>query len=439
MKPGSAARCVPRGRKGSVKKIEGFVVGVCLLTLLSSVAVGQQVYAATKVPNSSPNTPTTINNLGQVLVNQITPTEVSVSSWNRLGAISALTLGGVDDLGTAMNGNNDVAGTGQETSNGDPQAFLLQAGGATRWLGTLGGPGSWANGLNNSDQVVGVSFTGAGQRHAFLWTEGAGMQDLTPDLTSPFGSVATAINSAGEVVGYYYPEGATDVVAFTWTKAGGLQTFATTGTMAFAVNDAGTVAGQVLTAAGRHAFSWTSAQGLVDLGTLGGAMSTAMGINSNGWVVGSSLASDGSGMLRGFLWTPTGGMQDLTAISNLGGAQPYSIEVNDYGDIAIADGKQVVLLTPKLTGQVLSSANPSQSGSSVKFTTTLTSIAGPPPNGESVQCSVAGEVVSTGTIANGVGQCSVSGLTHGNHAVSIIYPGDVYFEPVRILVMQTVD
>jgi len=438
MRPGGGARRVA-GRTGSVKNIQGFVVGFCLLTLLSGFALGQQIYAATRVPNSAPCTPTAINNSGQVLVNQITPTDASISLWNLLGSVDGLTLAGASGLGTAMNGNNDVAGTGQETANGNPQAFLWQADGSTEWLGTLGGPGSWANALNDSRQVVGVSFTGAGQRHAFLWTDDGGMQDLTPDLTSSFGSVATGINSAGEVVGYYFPNGATNVVAFTWTKANGLQSFETSGTMAFAVNDAGTVVGQVQTAAGRHAFTWTSANGMVDLGTLGGSMSTALSINNNGWVVGSSLTSNGTGLLRGFLWTPTGGMQDLTTISNLGGAQPYSIQVNGYGDIALDDGKQAVLLTPKLTGQVVSSANPSPSGNSVIFTTTLTSIAGPPPTGESLQCSVGGVVLSTGTLTNGVGQCSVSGLNPGTHVVTITYPGDVYFEPLHITVTQVVN
>jgi probable HAF family extracellular repeat protein len=425
-----------------VKKIEGFVFGACLLTVLSSFAAGQQTYSygCVKVPNSSPFTPTGINNAGQVLADQVTSTSASMSLWNLTGNVEGVNTTGANDIGAAINANNDVAGTGTETVGGNPQAFLWQANDSTtNWLGTLGGATSAANAVNDKRQVVGVAFTGSGQRHAFLWSADGGMQDLTPDVTSPGGSVATGINSAGEVVGYYYPNGATNVVGFSWTSAGGLKSFGTPGTLAFAINDAGTIVGRTETASGWQAFTWTSAGGFVYLGTLGGTMSTGLSINNNGWVVGTSLATPNTGMLKGFLWTPTGGMQNLSTVSNCGGMQPYSIQVNDYGDIALSFGTQVELLAPKMTAQVTPSENPLASGNSVTFTTTLSSIAGPPPNGESIQCSVAGTVVSTGTLKGGAAQCNISGLSSGRHTVTVTYPGDVYFQPIHVNVTEVVN
>src|SRR5262245_39244071 len=45
-------------------------------------------------------------------------------------------------------------------------------------LGTLGGPGSNAQAVNESGQVVGWSPLASGELHGFLWTEQAGMRDL---------------------------------------------------------------------------------------------------------------------------------------------------------------------------------------------------------------------------------------------------------------------
>src|SRR4029453_4362381 len=51
---------------------------------------------------------------------------------------------------------------------------------------------------------------------------------------------------------------------------------------------------------------------IVDLGTLpGGDFSQALGINDRGSIVGTSTSSFGS---RAFLWTPTGGLQDLNGL-----------------------------------------------------------------------------------------------------------------------------
>ena len=77
----------------------------------------------------------------------------------------------------------------------------------TQWLGSLGGGTERGSGINDSGAVVGLSYTATYKQHAFLWTQAGGMQDLTPDLTSIGGATAVAINSANEVVGYYFPNG----------------------------------------------------------------------------------------------------------------------------------------------------------------------------------------------------------------------------------------
>jgi probable HAF family extracellular repeat protein len=66
-------------------------------------------------------------------------------------------------------------------------------------LGTLGGGYSGAFGINARGQVVGYSFTAAGDVHAFLWEAGKGMQDLGT-LGGGY-SVAFGINARGQIVG----------------------------------------------------------------------------------------------------------------------------------------------------------------------------------------------------------------------------------------------
>ena len=81
------------------------------------------------------------------------------------------------------------------------------------------------------------------------------MQDLTPQLTSSGGATAMAVNSANQVVGYYYPNGNSGALGFLWTQNGGLQNLGAAGTLAFGINDSGTVVGQTPVAKGyRHAF-----------------------------------------------------------------------------------------------------------------------------------------------------------------------------------------
>ncbi len=398
--------------------------------LFSGFAFAQAVLSVVKVPGSSPNSLIAINNGGRVVVNTGTG---QVSTWDRISGTQVLGLSGNNSAGAAINSSGDVVGAGDPGNSGNLQAFFWQPTGGAQWLGSLGGNWSAASGINDAGAVVGLSFTSAYMRHGFLWTQGGGMQDLTPDLTSNVGATAMAINSSNQVTGYYVPNGSNSTQGFLWTQAGGFQSLGSAGTLAYDVNDSGTVVGQSPAANGdRHAFSWTQAGGIKDLGTLGGGQSSALGINSRGWIVGTSLTSSGSGILHGFLWTPSGGMQDFSVLAGLGASQQaYSLQVNDFGVVAISTNKGCYLLVPKMAATITSSVNPSVVGQPVTFTATLTSIAGPPPDGEMVQFVVSGRVYGSSPLKGGVTQFTTSAIPVGSHIVVAKYFGDANYLPAK--------
>ncbi len=356
-----------------MKNTNKIVIVAVFALLFSGFAFSQAVLKIVPVPGSSPNSLIAINNGGRVVVNSGTG---QVSTWNRISGTQVLGLSGNNSVGADINSSGDVVGAGDPNNSGNLQAFFWQPTGGAQWLGSLGGNWSAASGTNNSGAAVGLSYTSAYMQHAFLWTQGGGMQDLTPDLTSNGGATAVAINSSNQVTGYYVPNGSSNTQGFIWTQAGGLQSLGSAGTLAYAINDSGTVVGQSPDANGnRHAFSWTQAGGIKDLGTLGGGQSSALSINSRGWIVGTSLTSSGTGILHGFLWTPSGGMQDFSVLAGTS-QQAYSLQVNDFGVVAISTNKGCYLLVPKMASTITSSANPSVVGQPVTFTATMTSIAG---------------------------------------------------------------
>ena len=184
-------------------------------------------------------------------------------------------------------------------------------------LGVL--PGYISSGgfaLSANGQVTGYTTNGASPDHAFRWTSGGGMQDL--GTLGGSDSYGNGINSAGQVAGvstYTYGNNR----AFLWTPGSGMQLLPTLGGLrseAIAINDSGQVVGVSTDAFSPRdrAFLWTATGGIQDLGALSGDnASQALAINASGQVVGGSYNTTSSGNTHAFRWTAAGGMQDLGA------------------------------------------------------------------------------------------------------------------------------
>jgi probable HAF family extracellular repeat protein len=199
-------------------------------------------------------------------------------------------------------------------------------------LGTLGGSLSEARAVSESGQVVGYSYTaGNSEVHAFSWTANGGMIDLGA-LGGGYSvaRVAVDVSDSGQVVGDSTADRSSR--AFSWTPSDGMVDLGTLGgdSSAYAVNESGQVVGYSYIAAPGadveyHGFSWTAHGGIVDLGTLGGVSTQAVAVNESGQVVGYSNTG------HAFSWTATGGMVELGALAD--DVNSMAIAVNNNSEV----------------------------------------------------------------------------------------------------------
>lgn len=237
--------------------------------------------------------------------------------------------------GTAINNKGQAVGFGSN-------AFIWQNG-VVRNLGSLGGGSTSPNALNEAGQVVGYSYTSAGDAHAFLWTNGV-MRDLgtlgAPFVSGQVLSNATGINAAGQVVGW----GPTsdDMIgsqrAFLWEN-GRMTRLTSLGqvySLATGIDNLGRVVGQFGSPTTKP-FRWV--EGVVrSLGSLGGTAGSASAISA-GKIVGWSLTA--SGQPRGFLWQS--GV--MTNLGTLGGDWSTAEGINDLRQVvgyARAQGSDIM-------------------------------------------------------------------------------------------------
>ncbi len=214
-------------------------------------------------------------------------------------------LGGSWSLAYAINNDGLVVGEADLTGNTATHAVAWIAGAPTD-LGSISG-NSVAFGVNDQGQIVGASDSGPLQT-AMLWHDGA-WTDLGADMGAVGSSVAWAINDAGLVAGQASLNGGFSK-GFVWNGPGtgsaqgtaqGYQGGANKG-----VNDAGTVVG--------HGFFFgdpdMAMMGVPDgnggydefeIGPTGYVFSIATDINDAGTIVG--FANDGNGPWNAAIFT----------------------------------------------------------------------------------------------------------------------------------------
>jgi len=213
-------------------------------------------------------------------------------------------------------------------------------------VGSLGYPVARPGGINEGGQVAGTSYlaqrveynVGCVPRHRpcfvhpehpFLWSEGK-MSDLGT-LGNGLFAEGTAINSLGEVAGFSNLKNG-ERHAFV-SRGGKLTDLGATGqeSHAFAINDAGMVAGSESIPGEGHtdATLWSNGK-VTDLGLLpgeGGIFTDASGINDSNEVVGAGDTK--ASLERAFLWR-NGTMTD---IGTLGGPQATATAIDNAGQV----------------------------------------------------------------------------------------------------------
>ena len=240
---------------------------------------------------------------------------------------------------------------------------LQRRGGTLTDLGTLPGMGDLSSAptwISTNGLITGLSENGEidplvpgfPELHAVLWKHG-NITDLGT-LEGGYESIANAVNSRGQVVGFAvntvpddhsivgFP---TQTRAFRWQK-GAMQDLGTlpggSDAVALMINEGGQIAGQSYSGNSvpppgsscsdfpltLYGFFWDSGK-MMDLGTLGGSCTFTYALNNHGQVVGQSNLS-GDQTSHPYIWERKKKMKDL---GTLGGTYGYASWINDSGAV----------------------------------------------------------------------------------------------------------
>jgi probable HAF family extracellular repeat protein len=314
-----------------------------------------------------------INNRGQIAGvsenNQIDPAmgnpEFHAVLWEDEKIKDLGTLGGTSSFASELNEHGQVTGValnavpdslsilglGSGTALTQTRGFFWDHG-LMHDLGTLGGPDTWAEFVNDRGQVAGTSYmsetvdpnTGIPPVGVFLWQNGK-MRDLgnlggnNGFLGAP--GIVNGLNNRGEVVGNMVVSGNQSFHAFLWNgeELSDLGTFGGTFSFARGINEAGEVTGGAYFPGDqvKHGFLWRKGV-MTDLGTVNGdPCSDAIAANSRGQVVGASQDAAGgcNTWSHAFLWENGGPSIDLNALIPSGSSLQLfvALGINERGEI----------------------------------------------------------------------------------------------------------
>ncbi len=239
-------------------------------------------------------------------------------------AINLGTLGGQHSVAFGITQNNEVVGAAQ-TADGRWHAFHWSEGRGMIDLGVLEGfDESFAHAGNESGQVVGRSASVDGLRmRAFGWSSGNQFDMGT--LGGP-GAVALGINAQGHAVG------SAQIGSGAWRAfvrrnsqmidLGVLEGHVHSG--ARAINNAGLIAGWSEDAQGRRVAAYWLEDQPVEIGTLGGEHAEAAAVSRNGIIVGFS--DTGNEETHAFVWQ-NGQMSDLGTFPIGGDSRALSVNI----------------------------------------------------------------------------------------------------------------
>lgn len=396
---------------GNRHTLSSFFLLIAALVACAAPAFGQ-AYSVTKLkglpePTGLGSTDMFVNSSGEVAGNY--PVDHACCQafvWTASDGVTLLpTLGGIYVIANGINDSGEVAGYSQTTS-GTFDLFTWTATGGIKDLGISG----QMSGINNPGEIVGTTFLTGDVYQGLLWSPTSGTTYIGTD------SSALGLNDNGTVVGYTAMTSCANLVPFYWTSAGGIQEFL--GCIqgeASAVNNNGQVVG--FTSEG---FFWSQSTGMLDLGPVG-EFST-LSINDNGQAVWFVAGETGP-----VVWTQAAGAQALNNLLPKG----YSIvsvnSINKYGQIGAWNSINYYLLTPIMSTVLTSSANPSYFEQPVTFTATISSIAGPPPDGETVTFYDGSTSIGTGMTSGGVVKLTTSALDVRTHTIKAVYAADGHY------------
>lgn len=280
-----------------------------------------------------------VNEAGQVAGTSAEQGSIRLSAYRWSGSSGMMNLGALDTWGSTATGIGS-SGTvvGYSPVGDNYHAFLWDAANGMRDLGTLAGGFSLAYAINDAGRAVGTS-----DGRAFIWSEGTGMTALEKPVGTS-SAAAFAINNAGVVAGQTsLPNGTNAAI---WDEGGTMHVI---GKLlpedqycyAYGINDAGQAVGYsghgLYPECGEsdQAFLWSAATGLRGLGVLPGYLqSHAYDINNHGQVVGYLLY--GAQPATGFVWDEAGGMSALPCLPGDNYSKAYAI--NDQGWIVGESG-----------------------------------------------------------------------------------------------------